>query len=544
MARKSKTPKPQEPTRAEKKALAIRVIKEQEQQGFLHFFHDAMRAAYATVPSLKGGLHRETWRVQSDDFNFWVMNVLVDKIGMAPKFLVREIVEEFEVHAICKGDVHEVYIRIAEQGAISYIDLCNDQWQVLEISASGWKVLDESPVKFIRATGMTSLPIPKAGGTLRDVVRFLNVSPKNEVLLLTWLTYALRCGASYPVLSLKGVQGSGKSTITKIMRALIDPSVAALTAIPKSNRDMAIHAANSHLVAMDNLSEISASLSDTMCCLATGGAYRNRTLFKDRRETILTYRCPLIVNGISELPNRPDLLDRSVIIEAAPINAKNRRDERRFWSEFESVRPQLFGAMLDVIQAGIRNLDDVRLDNPPRMADFARWGIATEQAAGYPAGTFMAAYGANREDANAAAIESSPIAQLLYHFLCSSKQKHGDGVPRFEFHGTAVKLLSELRSFAESGSGIQDTHPEFKEFLRHPNFPKTPSAMSAELTRVEPNLKTLNIAVEKGRTHVSRYIRLALERGAEVEAKRDTRVGGVDAQATTDAPEVAVNASA
>jgi len=34
--------------------------------------------------------------------------------------------------------------------------------------------------------------------------------------------------------------------------------------------------------------------------------------------------------------------------------------------------------MLDVIVEGLRTIDTVKLTRPPRMADFARWGVATE----------------------------------------------------------------------------------------------------------------------------------------------------------------------
>src|ERR1019366_8435465 len=132
----------------------------------LYFFHDPYHQAYATVPVATPVLHKETWRIKSRDFRLWVKQVLFDKTGAAPDKLVKEIIEEFETHAICKGAMHEVHVRTAEQNGVTYIDICNARWQVLEISAAGWNILDDSPVKFQRAAGMTSLPLPKGGGTL------------------------------------------------------------------------------------------------------------------------------------------------------------------------------------------------------------------------------------------------------------------------------------------------------------------------------------------------------------------------------------------
>lgn len=68
---------------------------------------------------------------------------------------------------------------------------------------------------------------------------------------------------------------------------------------------------------------------------------------------------------------RPDFLDRALIMEFLEVEPKVRRDEARFWSEFEAARPRILGALLDATVAGLRNLPNVRLDGLPRMADFA-----------------------------------------------------------------------------------------------------------------------------------------------------------------------------
>ena len=59
-----------------------------------------------------------------------------------------------------------------------------------------------------------------------------------------------------------------------------------------------------------------------------------------------------------------------------------RRDEAQFWREFEQVRPRVLGALLDPTAAGLRNLPNVRLDQLPRMADFAIWVSACEEGLG------------------------------------------------------------------------------------------------------------------------------------------------------------------
>lgn len=515
-----KTKKPAEPTRSELREQAIRVVRKEGEA--LEFFHDTQRKAYATVPVAE---HRETWPIRSDYFRFWVMDILYEQLGSAPKKLVTQCLEEFETRAICRGKQLNVHVRIAEHNSARYIDLANDRWQVLEVAANGWRILDESPVKFRRVPEMTSLLSPQGGGNLRDVSQLLNIDPRNEILLLTWLTYALLSGAPYPVIVLSGVHGSAKSTITKIVRKLVDPSTAQLTGAPPSERDLAITASNSHLIVMDNLSDIPQWLSDVMCRVATGGSYRTRKLYTNNSEATFTYRCQQIINGIELSPTRSDLLDRSILIRVEPITEDRRRDEQSFWLDFERVRPRVFRSMLDIICEGLRRLPNVKLNSSPRMADFARWGVAVEQAMGFQPGNFLEAYQSNREDANAAALDSSPIADALCRFL-----ERDGGM----FHGTALQLLNNLRLFLERFNG---EHPELAQLLKHPKFPKSANQLSAEVGRIEPNLKKRGIKFKRGRVHEARFLHLELfteyvGRSRDAHAKSDDDT--VTAQPHTD----------
>ncbi len=69
----------------------------------------------------------------------------------------------------------------------------------------------------------------------------------------------------------------------------------------------------------------------------------------------------------------PTFLDRAVIVEFLDMKPETRRDERKFWRDFEEARPRILGALLDPATAGLRNLPNVKLHQLPRMADFAIW---------------------------------------------------------------------------------------------------------------------------------------------------------------------------
>src|ERR1700704_5680258 len=53
---------------------------------------------------------------------------------------------------------------------------------------------------------------------------------------------ALRTSGPYPVLAIAGEQGSAKTVLSKLLRALIDPSVAPVRALPRDERELFIAA--------------------------------------------------------------------------------------------------------------------------------------------------------------------------------------------------------------------------------------------------------------------------------------------------------------
>jgi hypothetical protein len=89
---------------------------------------------------------------------------------------------------------------------------------------------------------------------------------------------------------------------------------------------------------------------------------------------------PILLNGIEEVVNRPDLGDRAIFLTLAPIAETNRRSEAELWREFGIERPRVLGALLDALVHGLRAFGSVHLDHLPRMADFALWGSACEPA--------------------------------------------------------------------------------------------------------------------------------------------------------------------
>src|SRR5262245_37431382 len=261
------------------------------------------------------------------------------------------------------------------------------------------------------------LPLPERGGSIEALLPLLNLSSRSDfVLVVAWLLATLRPGGPYPLLAVSGEQGSAKTVLSKMLKALVDLNVAPVRALPREERELMIAANNGHLLAFDNLSNVPTWLSDALCRLASGGSFAVRQLYTDDDEILFQASRPLLVNGIEDVITRPDLADRSIFLTLAPVANARRQSERQLWRQFEPARPRILGALLDLVVHGLRTLPGIGPDRLPRMADFALWVAACEKAL-WPAGTFGCAYEANRRAAIECAIDADPVAACVREIM-------------------------------------------------------------------------------------------------------------------------------
>ena len=373
-------------------------------------FHTPDKVAYADIEVFGW---RETWPIRSRDFRHWLVRIYYESTGMAPNSeALRPALGLCEARAFYDGPERQVFTRIAGANGKIYIDLANERWQAIEVSSTGWEVRDSKqlPVRFRRAPGMLPLPEPKAAGSVEALRSFLNVKSDDDFeLALAWLLAAMRDRGPYPVLALMGEQGSAKSTFATILRSLVDPNTAALRSFPREDRDLFIAASNGWIVGYDNVSRIPSWLSDALCRLATGGGFSTRKLYTDDEEQLFNAQRPVVLNGIEDFVNRPDLADRTIFLTLDPIPEDRRKADQALQNELDRVRPRILGALLDLIVVGLQRLPRTQLSRLPRMADFALWGTACERAPG----DFMRAYENNRASAVEIILEADLVATAV-----------------------------------------------------------------------------------------------------------------------------------
>ncbi len=452
-------------------------------------FHDPAGDAFVRFPVAE---HWEVSRLNNRVFRRWLSRLFYLSLGKtAAAQAMQDALGVLEAKAIFGGEQRSVHVRVAGRDGKIYIDLADEAWRVIEVTATGWQILSESPIMFRRAKAMLPLPTPVAGGCVDELRRFVHIGNEEWTLLVGWLLAALRPTGPFPVLNVQGEHGSGKSTVCRMARALVDPNTSPLRSEPRDARDLMIAANNGGVIALDNLSHVQPWFSDCLCRLSTGGGFSTRTLFENDEETVFDAQRPVIINGIDDVARRADLLDRCLHINLPRIDQSERRSEAAMWKEFNLAQPRILGGLLTAVSTALRNLSTTYLPSLPRMADFALWITAAEPALGWEPGRFTSAYAANLDAGNEMALESSPAGKSIIDFVEEV----------VEWSGTMTELLDELERRADQKT----------KSLK--SWPKSSSALGTSVKRLAPNLRKAGISVQDDRVgkRRSRIVRLAHE---------------------------------
>lgn len=444
----------------------------------IEFFHNPDGDAYVTVEL---GTHRQTWPLRSQGFRDFLARRYYTGVGHVPNSqALTDALGVLTGRALYEGASLPVAVRLGPHGDAIYLDLGDDTWQAVEVTDSGWRVVANPPVRFRRPRGMLPLPVPVAGGSIDALRSFVNVGAGDEGdkqfrLLLAFLVDALRPSGPHQVLAIHGQQGATKSTLSRVVRALVDPNTVPTRKTPRDDADLAIAANNALLVVYDNLSTLPDWLSDAISRLSTGAGLGKRQLYTDGDEALFQATRPVVFNGIEELARRRDLLDRALLLYLPKLKRGQRLKEKVFWERFEAARPRILGCLLDGVAAALRAGDTLDLGPLPRMADCAYWAACAMTAWGVSPRAFLAEYIAHGESHHQLVVEASPVASALLEY---SKTWIDDG-----WEGTATDLLKELD---EARGGKKPPK----------NWPTTAAHLTNAVHRLASDLLLAGMAVE------------------------------------------------
>ncbi|SDD96327.1 CHC2 zinc finger domain-containing protein [Desulfuromonas thiophila] len=252
--------------------------------------------------------------------------------------------------------------------------------RAVRIHDGAWSQI-AAPIGAFRAgAGKLPQPDPDLAGDAAHLFRLVPVPADQQLFFLATLAAAMVPQMARPLLAITGPQGSGKSAAARRIKALVDPSDAPLSLLPRKPDDLDLLLSRSACLALDNLSAIPADMADVLCGVLTGASPQRRRLHSDGDVVTLRADVLLLVTGITALSGRADLLERSIRVDLERIEDGDRRPDDELDAEFERLRPGILGGLYSMLAGGLALLPRYRPPQLPRMAEFARLAAAIAEA--------------------------------------------------------------------------------------------------------------------------------------------------------------------
>jgi hypothetical protein len=406
-----------------------------------------------------------------------------------------------------------------------YWDLARaEDGAIVEIDASGWRVVDWAPVPLVYTEAAQPLPIPVKTHDRESVLAELEYllgfkrTADEFVLLLGFMVHCLMPGGPYVLLFVTGERESGKSTRARVIKNVIDPARVPLRFRPASRDDLAISAMRQWLPVYDNVSSLPQDMSDALCVILDGGGLGKRRLYSNDEEALVEAQRAVLITAIPDVLRAGDLLSRAITVEVPILEQKV--GERAMEKALELLRPRLMGLICEGVSRGLaaeRNGDTETV----RRADVVGFVEAALTVFGVESGAFRKAYQTNQQEAFQGATVSDPVGDAVVRLMAGQTDP---------WEGKAISLLKRLTADQKS-----------LLFELPLGWPRTAHHLTGRLRRLAPDLRALGIAYERHRSDGANlrlsHIPLAAHQKAE-SASEASRA----AEASTDTSD-ALNAS-
>lgn len=411
---------------------------------------------------------------------------LLRKSGDRPtKRAVDDVLDELQAKAERTAKSAGVWVRVApspDNGCV--IALYDDANTQVKITATGVEVLEGgSDVLFYRPATSAPMVYPAEVGDYNLLRKYVNISDESFLLYLAFITYTLAHakddGVVFVFLYLIGGQGAGKSALTKATMRVIDPSVVGVQRLPKQVKDLAIASQTAHVLAYDNLRNLTLEMSDDMCIMSTRGATTTRRLYTDGEIHVALLHGALILNGIFSFVDQPDLAQRCLPIRMYSMDESKRKSEAKMWKEFEVDLPVIQRGLFDLMAKIFAALPTVVPTMPQRMYDFSHWLAAMEVVHQVPSTVYQASYATALNEGQLDSLRENVVGSAILDFAASLKTG--------EWSGTPAMLLEELDRFMRYSDPTGPHAPR--------GWPDNPIALSKRLIPLETALRTQDVVL-------------------------------------------------
>lgn len=387
--------------------------------------------------------------------------------------------------AVHDGAVREIiFNRIAMTEDAIYYDLSSPDWKAIKITKDAVNTikLDESTPIFVRKQSQSAqvTPVFEDSDTIEDLSNLLRIPQKDKQIFKVHMVSMFLEGFPIPIMSIVGEHGSIKSTISKSVKQIVDPSEAKTISLSTSTENLVLSIHNRYCVCFDNVSKINQQTSDILCKAITGDGTAKRKLYTDSDEEIYNYKRKIILNGISPNMEFPDLIDRNITYTTQKVPEEERITEEDFGKNFYKLLPLALGQIFKTLSKAMVLHDTVKAEvkHLPRMADFAIWGECIARVLGYEPFSFVNNYKDRIKSHSLEILDTYPIVSIVEKLIQDSDH----------YEKTIQEFFNEIKTNAES-EGI-DTHS------RYVNFPRAANKIREHIARLKPTFRSIGIEID------------------------------------------------
>ncbi len=437
------------------------------------------------------GDRQRVFKIESTDFTDMLQYSYQQATGnYMPKMGFEDSIDMLLINTRIAGIKKKIFTRIAQVGQAIYINMANAQKEVIKINCCDIRVLKQKDLTFYDPAFIVTktmkpqiAPNLSVTRTFEEIVApyFNSIYEPHRILFIVTLISWFWINQPRAIIMLSGAAGTGKSTVTKLIQDLIDPTSLTCGDLPNTKRDLAICLSKAYFSAFDNISNIPKGISDTLCRAINVGSITQRKLCTDSDTYTAAFSSALLLNGIGCFCTHQDLLHRSLYIKTKSISETERICESDLKEKLAQDLPDLLGAMYKIVQKTLEVAPGIRSKEKPRMADFYILGLAISKAIWGDSEVFRQAYMENIKDAFEDFIEENVLASAIRDYVDS----WADDV-------TFVKKLPE-----ELYNSLCRTLDANNVSIATSKFPGSASALSKGLADIETALSSIGISVTR-----------------------------------------------
>lgn len=446
----------------------------------------------------------EALAIESKELKNYMTKYMIDDYGLVINGTTWETVKAYVLGNLSSEEFTGKKNRIGMKDGKIYYDLHNEydeELKYVEIVDGDWMIKNGDSEIFLWNQFSKEQVIPvKRDADYMLLKKYLNIRKEDMLLALVYIASCMIPDKQHPILNIEGEHGTGKSTISSIIKTLIDPvkGSSCLSNFSDGKDGLLMQLSQFYLSVFDNIEKLPSNLNQTFCQAVTGGITYKRKFYSQDTLLSVELNSIVIINGITPSIRKEDLVSRAVFIETNALS--DYRETGKLMEEFRRDLPKIFGGLLKVVAKAMQIKDQVKLTKSYRMAEFTTIGYAIAEAIETGLGNeFMKAMEQNERRQLQEVKKNEPLITLFQNFL----QIHHDGVC-----WPVEKVFEEVVRNDIYHAGLGATAKK---------LPNAPNALSRSVNKLKSLFLKYDMRVEIGSVPSNNYHTLTIERISDEE---------------------------